>query len=229
MNITELKAKCVDKINQVYAQAQEHYSTSFPLPTIEFSEQLTSTAGKAYFGRNHIKLSTKLLKLNGEAFVNDTPGHEAAHLISFKLYGRQGTGHGARWSSVMRAIGQTPTRCHSLITPEKTNTVSASCSCTTHQISTIRANRMRRGMTYVCRNCKTQLTLGTVKAVKAPSSKASKAPTSKAEIVRYIIGQYKASNLTLEEALYDIHAIEFVMRKANLNKGLAQTYIKNNW
>lgn len=228
MNLEQLKAKCLDKIEQAYITAEIHYKTTFPRPVIEFSNRLTSTAGSAYFLDNKIVLSTPLLELNKDTFIQDTPGHEAAHLISYKLYNRQGMGHGAKWASVMRTIGQVAKRCHRMTTPKK-QTVPARCGCMTHQISIIRARRILSRMSrYTCNKCNTQLELGTITRVKKTPA-TTKPAVSKADIVRTIIANYKSNLLTLDNTLTDRVAIEFVMKQANLSKSLAETYIKNNW
>lgn len=230
MNLTELKALARDKIEQAYITAELHYKTSFARPRIEFSNRLTSTAGKAYFLENKIVLSTPLLELNKDTFIKDTPGHEAAHLISFKLFGRSGMGHGANWVGVMRTIGQVAKRCHQMKTP-KQNTVPARCDCMIHQLSSVRANKIRRGQaSYSCNKCKARLELVTVKKVKPTKVTATTSnKISKAEIVRKIISDYKICKLTLNETVTDKIAIEFVMSKANLSKSLAVTYLTNNW
>lgn len=232
MNLEQLKATCLDKIEAAYVTAELHYGKKFIRPRVEFSNQLTSTAGKAYFMNNRIVLSSKLLELNTDKFINDTPAHEAAHLISFLLYGTSGMGHGAKWQSVMRTIGQVPKRCHNMKTPPK-RTVSARCGCDTHQITPARASKMRRGARYSCRKCNTELELGTTKVFRKEPTALLATPNNrrptKAEIVRYLIAEYKQCKMTLAYALSDKEALTFVMRKANMSKSLATTYLKNNW
>ena len=234
MNLQNLKDNCVARINEAYQQAEAHYGLKFPRPTIEFSNKLTSTAGKAYFQRNMIKLSVPLLILNEAKFILDTPGHEAAHLISYQRFGRPGIGHGAKWKQVMNIIGQQAKRCHNFTVPKKTNTVTARCSCTTHEISTIRANKIKSGSAYYsCKKCNTQLELGTVRVFRKEPTALLATPNNrrptKAEIVRYLIAEYKQCKMTLEYALSDKQALTFVMRKTNMSKSLATTYLKNNW
>jgi SprT protein len=46
-----------------------------------------------------------------EDMINQTLGHELAHLVAYKVYGSWG--HDWKWRTVMRALGLDPSRCHS--------------------------------------------------------------------------------------------------------------------
>ena len=83
---------------------------------------MTKCAGSATFitcgetvRTKDIALSAKLLALNGKVFVEDTPIHEAAHVIAVEVYGlAEGKGHGKRWKEVMSLLGVKASRLHSM-------------------------------------------------------------------------------------------------------------------
>jgi len=88
-----------------------------------------------------------------------TVPHEVAHYIADRLYGlRNIRAHGVEWKSVMRALGAEPraTGRYDLegIPVRRQQRFSYRCECNTHQLSTARHNRIRRGQaTYYCRVC----------------------------------------------------------------------------
>lgn len=140
------------RVEEAYRAAEEHYGRSFTRVPVIWSTKMTRVAGIAYFNKLKpikIKLSKPLLDLNGPRFVDETPAHEAAHLIALELYGD--VGHGPEWKEVMRAIGQEPNRLHSFKTPGITYT----CNCQEVEFSKQRHNKIQRGdAKYTCRKCK---------------------------------------------------------------------------
>lgn len=82
------------------------------------STRKSTTAGKAYVGRvpfgvYEISLNIPLLAVNNDPDqIDQTVGHEIAHLIAYKVYGDRG--HGASWKKVMRYFGLAPERCHDM-------------------------------------------------------------------------------------------------------------------
>jgi SprT protein len=92
-----------------------------------------------------------------------TVPHEVAHYITDQLYGlRNIRPHGVEWKAVMRALGAEPsaTARYDLegIPVRRQRRFSYRCDCNTHQLSTARHNRVRRGQaSYYCRVCRTAL------------------------------------------------------------------------
>lgn len=142
------------RIEEVYEIAEKVYQTKFTRPFISF--QLKGRrAGIAYPSRNEIKLNRDLLLQNGEKFILDTPGHEAAHLLSHTLYGPFIRSHGPEWQRVMITIGQEPTRCHDFQIITKHKYV---CKCSEYFLSTTRHNRYLSGKAfYSCKKCNSRL------------------------------------------------------------------------
>jgi len=155
MTTDELKQACLDKISVAYRECEAMYSKTFTRPTITFD--LTGrVAGMAFYYRNKIRLNLQLLIENGENFINDTPAHEAAHLIAFALHGINIKPHGSEWRKVMLDIGQTPNRCHDFkTTPARIHKKHIYfCACGEHKVSTTIHNRILiRGRKYICRKC----------------------------------------------------------------------------
>jgi SprT protein len=248
MNVFTLKQQALAKVEEAYVRAEAHYGRKFTRVPVEFSAKQKVTAGTAHYRRTHsghtplkIKLSLPLLMLNGETFLEDTPGHEAAHLIAVELYGSRGEGHGPAWTSVMRVIGQEAKRCHNMQTARVT--VTAHCLCKSHEVPKSIAQKILAGRRYTCKSCKTPLKLDSRSTVnEAPrmvaSAPAVKVPThtapktgSKASIVVLMIKHIKETrkDLNLEQFLSVAGVVEEIAKAAGLTNALCRTYIKNNW
>ena len=177
MTAAELRTwqkKCEARIEECFVVAEKHFNREIPRPRIEWSTQQKRTAGTALSSWGgmpvRIKLSLQILSLNGQEFCDRTPGHEAAHLIQAYIDGR-GDGHGYRWKSVMRLIGQEASRCHSMTTMAAAEGGRHfKCACQVHVISASRKKTIlgiARG-TVSCRGCKEKLV-----EVAAPTSSES--------------------------------------------------------
>jgi SprT protein len=156
MNVTELQNACIVKIQNAYSICESIYSTKFTFPTVQFNLR-GRRAGVAYYHYNLIRLNNVLLIENKEAFIQDTPGHEAAHLIARQVYGMFISSHGAEWKKVMQVIGQPAIRCHDF--EVKTNHV-YSCKCDKKiYLSTTKHNAIQSGRrNYFCKVCKQYIT-----------------------------------------------------------------------
>lgn len=154
--MTELQAKAIKRIKDVYAKAEDIYGVPFTFPIVSFRLK-GRRAGYVVVILNKLALNNALLHDHGEDFINDTPGHEAAHLIAYAVYGYNIEPHGQEWKKVMiKVCGQEPTRCHLL--EVKTNH-EYFCSCDkTIYVSTTKHNRILRGQgRYSCNICKTEI------------------------------------------------------------------------
>ena len=150
MQRNEAVEKVIRRISEVYAIAERAYGRSFAFPRITFNVR-GKAAGRAYFYQNRIALNLQMLLENGQNFIDDTPGHEAAHLISFNVYGIHTKPHGREWQSVMRVIGQAPNCTHSF----KTQGFVYFCSCREHNLSTRMHNSIQQQLqTRICRHCR---------------------------------------------------------------------------
>jgi SprT protein len=139
---------------------------SLPMPQIEIRFDLRGTsAGQA---RVHgkafalIRYNPTLLSRHPAEFIAETVPHEVAHVVAFAKYGARIRPHGAEWQGVMRYFGVVPSRCHgydvSRLRARAVRRFLYRCSCGTHEISSIRHNRIRtQGAVYLCRRCRQPL------------------------------------------------------------------------
>jgi len=204
-----LKKECIAKIEAAYTIAEKHFDTVIPRIPVIFSSKLTSTAGTVKYMRGtrgsvEMKLSIPIMRDNPEVFIEDTPGHEAAHHIVHCVYGTHTQAHGREWKRVMCLIGQEPKRTHRMTIVKKTqDRFPATCNCQTHMITKQRATKMRRGVVYKCRSCHAPLTLGTQVDILSGAIAASKAAQKPAAPKR----KGKVSNASLIRALITKHPL----------------------
>jgi SprT protein len=250
MNVQALKKAALDKVEEAYVRAEAHYGRKFTRVPVEFSTKQKVTAGTAHYRRSHtghtpikIKLSLPLLMLNGETFIEDTPGHEAAHLIAVEMYGSRGEGHGAAWMSVMRVIDQEAKRTHNMKTARVT--VNAYCLCTTHEVSKGIAQKILAGRRFTCKKCKTPVKLDSRSTVNEAPRMVANAPAvmpravvakatpatgvSKASVVRAMLVAVKFNYTTVEQVLADRALVERIAAASGLNAAACKSSIKYNW
>lgn len=144
-----------DKIKECVWIAQSRYGKYFRIPTVSYDIR-GAVAGKAFIYQNHIKLNPVLLRENKDHFINQTVPHEVAHLIAHQVYGNRIRPHGREWASIMSLFGRPANRCHSYeVTRSRTVKMhEVKCGCKTKMISSIRYNRMVKGLaTYKCKRC----------------------------------------------------------------------------
>lgn len=124
------------------------------MPTVSFDLR-GKTAGQAYLNNNHVRLNAVLLTENAEEFIEQTIGHEVAHLATHCKYGPNVDGHGPEWRGMMVAFGLEPNRCHSYDVSNSAvgQTYAFTCGCTTYSLSAKRYPRALRGA-YKCKRCK---------------------------------------------------------------------------
>ena len=93
-----------------------------------------------------------------------TVPHEVAHYITDAVYGLKNIRpHGKEWKQLMRLFDADPSRtCNydlSGIPLRTTRRHAYCCACSTHQLTSVRHNRIRRGSArYYCRKCRQVLT-----------------------------------------------------------------------
>lgn len=115
-----------------------------------------------YANNTRIRLNADLLNdpRYVDNMIDDTVVHEFAHVVVRQLYpGSQS--HGETWKAVMRRLGiERPQRCHDYeVVPARTHArMLYVCGCQEHWVTKITHNRIKRGITYTCRQCKGVLT-----------------------------------------------------------------------
>ena len=241
-NLAQLQAQCKANIEEAFLKAEAHFSIVIPRVPVVFSNKMTSSAGVAHANFCHerrryvgtkITLSNQLMHANPEAFVKQTPGHEAAHIIDYTMNGS--SSHGVYWKQIMSVIGLQAKRTHNMERPASVlkNRVEVFCgSEKSHQVTKQRVNKMRRGAGYRCKKCKQELTLtkanaptvsqidtmlaelvATTKAATKPKAKPK--TKSKAEQVREIIRERPTASVNV---LIDIVRSMDIIPAGNVKK-----------
>lgn len=103
--------ECIDKVYYYVSQLQTKAGIILPRPRITFHLRGT-VAGYAHYKENRINFNPILLDQNPEDFIQQTVGHEVAHLGAFVKYGGRIQPHGPEWARVMFYLGLPPKRCH---------------------------------------------------------------------------------------------------------------------
>jgi SprT protein len=159
-----LQQRALEVTDDLLKQAARHLGIEIPGPQVRFDLR-GKAAGQARMldGRNcEIRYNRALLARYPEDFLARTVPHEAAHVVVFRLYGRRVKPHGPEWKGVMSLFGAEPTRCHSYdvggLQGRRLARYRYRCACRSHELTSIRHNRIRGGQIYLCRHCGTALT-----------------------------------------------------------------------
>ncbi|MCG6896583.1 MAG: SprT-like domain-containing protein [Thiocapsa sp.] len=137
-----------------------------PMPPTEVRFDLHGlAAGQARLeiaGRALIRYNPTLLHRHPAEFLRETVPHEVGHIVAFIRHGTRIRPHGAEWQTIMRHFGAYPSRCHrfdtSTLRARTLRRFSYRCGCRTHQLSSIRHNRvLAAGVVYLCPRCRQPL------------------------------------------------------------------------
>jgi SprT protein len=152
-----LKQQVTKQLEQTLAIAEEKLGIDSPMPTVVYDLK-GHTAGIANYDRSKIRLNLYLLEKYKETYIKRTVIHELGHLLSYRLYGMNGRGHGVKWKSVMVAIGGPTTRCHSYETKpariHKRYILSCQkCSEVIIEVTSRVIKKIRAGAVYTHKGC----------------------------------------------------------------------------
>lgn len=91
--------------------------------------------------------------------LEETVPHEVAHLVQYAIGPKDrktNPPHGKIWKGVMRQFGHKPEVYHSIDLPPARvrRTFEYLCGCKTHTISSVIHNRIKKGNSYRCRDCR---------------------------------------------------------------------------
>ena len=156
--------KIIEAVEKYMNIAKKHFhDKTLHAPVIQYSKRGT-TAGTATYSSNSVNFNMGIYNENVETFLSTTVPHEVAHLISYQVFGRDGTGHGRNWKFIMEHVfGVAAKRCHSYnVAHHKTRKVRRDwvyqCKCRTHNLSTIKHNKFQEGRSsYRCIHCRSTL------------------------------------------------------------------------
>ena len=155
-------------VRQKYEKAKNDLRLAekgFVMPNVVWRSMGVRRAGTCNYSTNTIELNSDYLKSKDwQRFLDETPLHELAHAISYQVYGEHG--HKRVWKSVSISLGLKGNRCHDFERPEgvrvitrKRKTYSAYCPCGEHIISSVKYNRIMRGIDYICVRCKQRISV----------------------------------------------------------------------
>lgn len=157
LNFRPLKLRLERRIRECLQLAETYFNRSFSEPTINF--QLKGVkAGVAYLERNEIRFNPTMLTENPDEFIKQVVPHELAHLLCYQLFG-QVRPHGKEWSTIMTEVFHLSAEIyHQFSTANSRKTFIYHCQCQTHELSTVRHNKIQRGkVQYLCRFCHSPL------------------------------------------------------------------------
>lgn len=130
--------------NECIKIAEKHFGRTFPHLAVKYTLR-GRTAGRAHLMSGFININSVLLVENVDEMINDTVGHEVAHMIDYWVNGvnfywkgrrRCQDQHGENWKSIMRLLGQDPSRCHNMDTSNAVVRKSTKhiwqCGCSEH-------------------------------------------------------------------------------------------------
>lgn len=160
-SVTGEKLRC--KASQLTAKlmlsAARHFGTKLAQPEIRFdlrgksAGQVRTENGR----RCTIRYNSSLLERHPEEFLARTVPHETAHVVAFNLFGPRVQPHGLEWRAIMGLFGASPERCHSYdvqgLQTRQLRRYQYRCDCRTHELTSIRHNRVKSGQVYHCRQC----------------------------------------------------------------------------
>jgi predicted SprT family Zn-dependent metalloprotease len=244
-NLSQLKRECEQRIEETIQKVEAHYDIEFPRVPIVWSRKMTSTAGTARYSRLtykpvRITLSEPLLKLNPTEFVDDTPAHEAVHLLANFIH-QTDCGHGPKWKSMMRLVGAPTDRTHNMETP-KTGTAHH-CRCRVYHLGPVRTRKIANGLAYTCKTCKHKLVRGMGPFQSAsdrvevrpekPQEKLFRPETesgTKSSMVRDWIRKFQKSGIMDANVICGSDKImSEICASTGLDLALARKYVRNNW
>lgn len=154
-----LQARAQGRTQELIELAAQHFGTAIPQPTVSFclrgrsAGQVRSRDGQSC----SIRYNAELLARHPEDFLHRTVPHETAHAVAFRLFGPGVRPHGHEWRTIMRLFDAEPERCHSYdvegLQTRRLRRHRYQCACRSHQLTSIRHNRILLGQVYVCRHC----------------------------------------------------------------------------
>jgi len=159
-----LQQQVIEQAEALLQQARDHYGQRFSKVEIRFDLR-GGSAGQARLGTQGkpvIRFNNALLEQHSEAFIARTVPHEVAHVVAYQLCRGKLRPHGPEWAAVMQLFGAEPTRCHnydlSAIPRRRMRRFTYHCGCRSHELTSIRHNRIQRGQRYYCKQCRQPLT-----------------------------------------------------------------------
>jgi SprT protein len=170
MSIDEIKARLELRVEECHRLVTFVHPEFPKVACTLFSRR--RAAGLAFGNEHRIALNEVLLRENPEPMLRDTVAHEFAHIVVWWRYLGQKrhdpatlppSAHGTEWQSVMREVfAVEPIRCHRFDTSNTGARIQRRweyrCRCQEHLLTTSKHKRAQSGASYVCQDCKSELT-----------------------------------------------------------------------
>lgn len=166
----KIKESIIVKVNEAFDKARSIYQNhTFIVPEIRFDLK-GNTAGYACFNynnpsQNYLRFNLDIARSNLDAFLNRTPAHEVAHIVAYKVFGRDIQPHGWQWQMIATQLGCGAERCHNFKTVKarKTNRYVFNCSCGAKcGFGANIRSKIELGHRYFCKRCKSTISLDKV-------------------------------------------------------------------
>ncbi|TYL47863.1 SprT-like domain-containing protein [Marinomonas sp. IMCC 4694] len=145
------------KMEVCFRCADTFFGHKFALATCNFKLK-GKAAGMAYLQKNELRFNRFMYEQTPTVFLNTVIPHEVAHLVVFQIYGLSVKPHGKEWQAVMlKVYGLKPDRTHTFEVPPQKNVFGYRCSCKEHLFSKHRHTKAKKGVEYMCKNCRSSL------------------------------------------------------------------------
>jgi SprT protein len=156
----------IARTKQLLTLAEARLGIRIPDPTIRFDLR-GKAAGQVRTTDGHgclVRYNAHILRRHPDEFLAQTVPHEAAHVVAFNVFGPRVQPHGREWQAIMGMFGANPERCHNYdvagLQTRRLRRHEYRCKCRTHELTSIRHNRVRGGQVYLCRYCGSPLKEG---------------------------------------------------------------------
>lgn len=151
------------KVKDCLLRLVQRTGVNMPPPDIRYD--LAGTSAGQYMRRKTgqhphlLRFNPYLLALYPDESLQTTIPHEVAHYAVALVHGnRRLRPHGAEWRQMMKWLGVSPERTHEFdvtrVPRRAQRRWTYICSCSTHELSTTRHNRVLGGNRYYCRKCR---------------------------------------------------------------------------
>ena len=155
-----------NKATKIITDELARCEASFPHLTFNYKTQYfakNNTKVIAFFSprKNKLAFNHKFISSAKKKFLREIARHEIGHLITAKLHPEPHvTTHGKEWRAVMHKLGSVKPRA-TMDFSEKSETFTThyvmKCDCKEHMFTKNKRTRLRRGTTYKCDNCSTNI------------------------------------------------------------------------
>lgn len=150
----------VERVSTLLLQCEQHFGQ--PFKPIEVRFDLRGRTSGMYVVKHkqqYMRFNPFIFSKYFEDSLDNTVPHEVAHYVSHILYGlKRIRPHGKEWKAIMHLLGAEPrvTGNYDLsgISVRRQRRFNYSCDCMTHQLTTVRHNKIAKGQSqYFCRKC----------------------------------------------------------------------------